>query len=303
MILPNVEGFIMLNFISNLATLSVPNNVEDYRDKTVELITTYGLRVIAAVIILILGYMASKFISRKVEGLVLKKEFSDASLASIFRKMSFSLLMTVVIIMVLERFGVQTASLIAVLGAAGLAIGLALQGTLSNVAAGVMLLVLRPFRSGNVVKIGGGEVYIIEEVGLFVTKARQPDCPRVIIPNSKIWGDTIVNYSNTFEDRRRFDIIFGVSYDDDLNTALEVLNKLALEDSRVLEEPAPVIKVESLGDSSVNILFRVNSMASEWFDTKVDLTKAGKEALEAAGLSIPYPQRDVHLIGPANSEK
>jgi small conductance mechanosensitive channel len=297
------EGTNMPYLLTTFATVTVPQNIEEYSDKTVELITTYGLRVIAAIVILIIGYFVSKVISQKVEKVVLGKKFSDASLASILRKTTFTVLMVVVFTMVLERFGVQTTSLIAVLGAAGLAIGLALQGTLSNVAAGVMLLVLRPFRSGNVVKIGGGEVYVIDEIGLFVTKAHQTDCPRVIIPNSKIWGDTIINFSNTFEDRRRFDIIFGVSYDDDLNTALQVLNQLATEEARVLEEPAPVIKVDSLGDSSVNILFRVNTKASDWFDTKLDLTKKGKEALESAGLTIPYPQRDVHLIGPANPEK
>ncbi|MBF0431429.1 MAG: mechanosensitive ion channel family protein [Fibrobacteria bacterium] len=266
-------------------------------DKTGGLLIDYSLRIIAAILILSIGYLAAKYISKKIEKIVLRREFSDASLAAISRKSIFTVLMAVVILMVLERFGVQTTSLIAVLGAAGLAVGLALQGTLSNIAAGVVLLVLRPFRSGNAVKIGGGEVYLIDEVGLFVTKAHQPDGPRVTIPNSKIWGDTIVNYSETVENRRRFDIAFGVSYGDDLNKTLEVLRNLAAGDSRVLEDPAPVVKIESLGDSSVNILFRVHTLASEWFDTKLDLTKAGKEALEAAGLTIPFPQQDVHIIG------
>jgi small conductance mechanosensitive channel len=197
---------------------------------------------------------------------------------------------------VLARFGVETTSFIAVLGAAGLAIGLALQGTLSNIAAGVMILVLRPFRSGDAIKIGGSDVYIVDEIGLFVTRAHQPDCPLVTIPNSKIWGDTIINFSNTVDGNRRFDIVFGVSYDDDLGAAIDVLMKLAEADERVLSDPAPFIKIESLGDSSVNILFRVHTRAADWWDAKLDLTKTGKEALENAGLSIPFPQRDVHIF-------
>lgn len=265
-------------------------------EKAVQLVIDYGLKIVAAVVILVIGYLVAKYISKKMEQFMLKRDFADVSLAAITRKTTFTILMIVVLLMVLERFGVKTTSIVALLGAAGLAVGLALQGTLSNIAAGVVLLVLKPFRSGNAVKIGGGEVYLIDEIGLFVTKAHQPDGPKVTIPNSKIWGDTIVNFSDLVEERRRFDIPFGVSYDDDLNKAIEVLKKLAADDPRVLEDPAPMVKIDSLGDSSVNILFRVHAKGSEWFDTKLDLTKAGKEALEAAGLSIPFPQRDVHVI-------
>ena len=264
--------------------------------KSAELVMGYGVQVIAAVATIVVGYIVAKYLSRKIEGLWLRGDNPDPSLATISRKVVFVTLMLVVLIGVLERFGVETASFIAVLGSAGLAIGLALQGTLSNIAAGVMLLVLRPFRSGDAVKIGGGEVYLVDEIGLFVTRAHQPDCPRVTIPNSKIWGDTIVNFSDTVDGHRRFDIVFGVAYGDDLTRTIEVLSKLAADDERVLSEPPPFIKVDSLGDSAVNILFRVYAPASLWWDAKLDLTKAGKEALESAGMSIPFPQRDVHLF-------
>ena len=260
-------------------------------------VVSYGMRVVGALVLIVVGYIVAKIVSRKMEKLVLKSEKTDPSVAAIARRASFITLMLMVFIAVLERFGVETTSFIAVLGAAGLAIGLALQGTLSNIAAGVMLLVLRPFRAGDAVQVGGGEVYLIDEIGLFVTRAHKPDCPRVMIPNAKIWGDTITNFSSTQDGNRRFDIMFGISYGDNITEAIEVLEKMAAEDSRILEDPAPFIKVDSLGDNSVNILFRVYAKAPDWWEAKLDLTKKGKEDLEAAGKSIPFPQRDVHIIG------
>ncbi|MBN2530113.1 MAG: mechanosensitive ion channel [Deltaproteobacteria bacterium] len=261
-----------------------------------DFVITYGMRVLGALVLIIVGYLAAKLLSKKMEALVRRSKNADTSVGTIVRKASFVGVMLMVLIAVLERFGVETTSFIAVLGAAGLAIGLALQGTLSNIAAGVMLLVLRPFRAGDAVQIGGGEVYLIDEIGLFVTRAHKPDCPKVMIPNAKIWGDTIVNYSNTQDGNRRFDILFGIAYNDNISEAIDVLQQLANDDERVLKDPAPFIKVDSLGDSSVNILFRVHTKASDWWDAKLDLTKLGKEALEANGKSIPFPQRDVHLF-------
>jgi small conductance mechanosensitive channel len=200
------------------------------------------------------------------------------------------------VIAVLNRFGVQTTSLIAVLGAAGLAVGLALQGTLSNVAAGVMILLYRPFKIGDAVKLDR-DVYVIDGLGFFVCKAHLPDGPSAILPNSKIWGQTIINLSVTDNDRRRIDEHYGIGYDDDIGQALAILEKIAAEEPRILKEPAPLIKVETLGDSSVNILFRVWTARADWWATKLDLVQRCKEALEAGGITIPYPQRDVHLVG------
>ena len=259
-------------------------------------VITYGMRVLGAIVLIVIGYLTARLLSRKLATLAERSKSIDPSVASIVRRASFIAIMVMVIIAVLERFGIETTSFIAVLGAAGLAIGLALQGTLSNIAAGVMLLVLRPFRVGDAVQVGGAEVYIVDEIGLFVTRAHKPDCPRVMIPNAKIWGDTIVNYSNTLDGNRRFDIVFGIAYHDDIADAIAVLEKLAAEDTRVLSDPEPFIKVDSLGDSSVNILFRVYARTDDWWEARLDLTRKGKEQLEAAGKTIPFPQRDVHVI-------
>lgn len=261
----------------------------------------FGLKVVGAVVILAFGYWLAKWISTRAYTYASKSNYLDASLRSIARKIVFLTVMAVVMIAVLGNFGVETASLVAVLGTAGLAIGLALQGTLSNVAAGVMILALRPFKPGDAIKVGGGEVYLVDEVGLFVTRARQRDCPRVVIPNSKIWGNEIVNFSDTYNGQRRFDLIFDISYGDDISEAIVILRKMVEAEQRVLSEPAPFIKVNSLGDSSVSLLVRVHCLASDWYATKLDLTKAGKEALEAGGKTIPFPQRDIHLNTKENS--
>ena len=188
---------------------------------------------------------------------------------------------------------------LAMLGAAGLAVGLALQGTLSNVAAGVMILSFRPFKIGDAVKLES-QVYIIDSVGFFLCKGHLPDGPVVFIPNSKIWGQTIVNLSVTDQDIRRIDEAYGIAYGDDINAALAILHRIALEEPRILQAPAPLIKVDSLGDSSVNILFRVWTSRTDWWDTKLDLIQRCKEALEQGGCTIPFPQREVHVIQAPN---
>ncbi len=287
---------------ANTSTDMLPVLIKELGDKLIELSNIYGIKIIGALIMLIAGYWLAKFFSKNIEKLFMhSKGKPDKSIGSIIRKITFIAVMILVFIAVLNRFGVDTTSFIALLGTAGLAIGLALQGTLSNVAAGVMLMIIRPFKAGDAISIGGGEVYLIDEISLFVTRAHMPECPRVVIPNSKIWGDTIVNYSNTFDDIRRFDIIFSVSYDNDLDKTIGILLQLAKDDPRILAEPAPFIKVDSLGDSAVNIMFRVHASAQEWWDAKLDLTKEGKQKLEAAGISIPYPQHDVHLINETKS--
>jgi small conductance mechanosensitive channel len=202
--------------------------------------------------------------------------------------------MVFTLIAVLNRFGVQTTSLIAMLGAAGLAIGLALQGALSNVAAGVMILVFRPFKIGDAVRLGS-DVYLIDSLGFFLCKAHLPDGPSAFLPNSKIWGETIVNLSVTDKDIRRIDETYGIGYSDNIDTALAILRQIAADEPRILMDPAPLIKVESLGNSSVNILFRVWTARADWWATKLDLVQRAKEALEEGGISIPFPQRDVHL--------
>jgi small conductance mechanosensitive channel len=263
-------------------------------DVLMRLVTTYGMNVLGAIVTLIVGFVVAGWLARATDRAMRKADKIDAVFKPLPGKVVRIAVIVFTLIAVLNRFGVETTSLIAVLGAAGLAIGLALQGTLSNVAAGVMILVFRPFQIGDAVKLGG-DVYVIDQLGFFLCKAHQPDGPSAWLPNAKIWGQTIVNLSVCDQDRRRIDEHYGIGYDDDIGAALAILRKIADEESRILKDPAPLIKVDSLGDSSVNILFRVWTARGDWWETKLDLVQRCKEALEAGGCNLPYPQRDVHL--------
>lgn len=197
-----------------------------------------------------------------------------------------------VVIAVLARFGVQTASVITILGAAALAIGLALQGTLSNIAAGFMLLLLRPFRVGEYID-AEGVAGTVTEIGLFTTQIRTFDGVFVSAPNSKLWNSTIRNYSRL--PTRRIDLAVGVGYADDIEKGMSVLLDLLKADSRVLAEPAPELMVETLGESAVNLNMRCWVGRGDYWAVLFDMTQGAKAALETAGLTIPFPQRDVHL--------
>lgn len=259
-------------------------------------VAAYGMNVLGAIITLIVGVVAAGWLGRLTTRWMRRFDRIDAVFLPLPGKIVRISVIAFTVIAVLNRFGVQTTSLIAMLGAAGLAIGLALQGTLSNVASGVMILLFRPFKIGDAVKIGG-DVFVIDALGFFLCKAHLPDGPMAVLPNSAIWGKTLVNLSVTDKDRRRIDESYGIAYDDDIDAAIAILKRVAADEPRVLEDPAPLIAVEQLADSSVNILFRVWTARADWWTTKLDLLKRCKEALEAGGCSIPFPQRDVHLIG------
>ena len=254
----------------------------------------YGMNVVGAIITLIVGYVMAGWLSRLVGRAVRQSDKVDPVFYELPGKVVRVGVLVFTLIAVLNRFGVETTSLIALLGAAGLAIGLALQGTLSNVAAGVMLLIFRPFNVGDAVRLNG-EVYVIDALGFFICKGHLPDGPAVFLPNSQIWGQTIVNLSVTDKDIRRLDEVYGIAYGDDINTALAILNQIVADEPRVLQDPQPLIKVESLGDNSVNIMFRVWTARADWWATKLDLVQRCKEGLEQGGCSIPYPQRDVYV--------
>ncbi|HUS84429.1 MAG TPA: mechanosensitive ion channel domain-containing protein [Anaerolineales bacterium] len=258
-------------------------------------LTTYGLNLLGAMITLIAGYVIAGWLSRMTDRAIQKSEKIDRVFRPLIGKIVRIAVLVLTLIAVLNRFGFETTSLIALLGAAGLAIGLALQGTLSNVAAGVMILFFHPFKIGDVVKLDG-EVYIIDSLGFFVCKAHLPDGPSVFLPNSKIWGHTIINLSVTDKDIRRIDESYGIAYGDNIDAVLAILGRIVEDEARVLKDPATLIKVESLGDSSVNILFRVWTASADWWATKLDLVQRCKEGLEKGGCTIPFPQRDVHLI-------
>lgn len=278
------------------------DQVEKMMDLSMSYLTSYGLNVIGAIVTLIVGYMIAGWLSRVTYQAMRKSGRIDPVFHQLPGKIVRIVVIVFTLIAVLNRFGVETTSLIAVLGAAGLAIGLALQGTLSNVAAGVMLLFFRPFTVGDAIKIDG-EVYIVDSLGFFLCKAHLPDGPKVILPNSKIWGNTIVNLSVTDKDIRRIDEAYGIAYGDNIDAALAILNQIAADEPRILTEPAPLIKVDQLGDSSVNILFRVWTAREDWWATKLDLIQRCKEGLEAGGCSIPFPQRDIHLYQTSIKEK
>lgn len=264
-------------------------------ERLTDYLLTYGINVLGAIATLIAGYFVAGWLGRLVNGAVSRIDKIDPVFHHLPGKVVRVAILIFTLIAVLNRFGVETTSLITLLGAAGLAIGLALQGTLSNVAAGVMILFFRPFKIGDAVQLDG-KVYVIDSLGFFICKAHLPDGPLVFIPNSKIWGQTIINLSVTDKDIRRIDESYGIAYGDNIDTALAILNQIALDEPRILQDPTPLIKVDSLGDSSVNILFRVWTSRTDWWGTKLDLIQRCKEQLEQGGCSIPFPQREIHVI-------
>lgn len=268
---------------------------EQLVESLISLLSVWGLRVVGAIAVLVVGRWIAVILRRAaVRGLERAK--TDPILTPFLAGMVYYATIAVVLIAVLGLFGIETTSLVAVLGAAGLAIGLALQGTLSNFSSGVMLMVFRPFTKGDVVEVAGTKGSV-QEIGIFTTVLNTPDNVRIIVPNSSIYGATITNYSAY--DTRRNDLVVGVSYGDDLATAEGVTRRVLESDERVLADPPLQVAVSELGDSSVNFVVRPWCRSDDYWQLRFDLTRRLKEELEAAGCSIPFPQRDVHLIGDA----
>jgi small conductance mechanosensitive channel len=266
---------------------------EQLVESLIALVSVWGLRVVGAIAVLVVGRWIAVLLQRAaVRGLERVK--TDPILTPFLAGMVYYATIAVVLIAVLGLFGIETTSLVAVLGAAGLAIGLALQGTLSNFSSGVMLMVFRPFTKGNFVEVAGTKG-AVQEIGIFTTVLNTPDNVRIIVPNSSIYGATITNYSAY--DTRRNDLVIGVSYGDDLATAEGVIRRVLEGDERVLADPPLQVAVSELGDSSVNFVVRPWCRSEDYWQLRFDLTRRLKEELEAAGCSIPFPQRDVHLIG------
>jgi small conductance mechanosensitive channel len=255
------------------------------------LVTQYGLRVVGAIVVLVVGWLVAKTVRGWTRRLLTRSN-TDATLVPFVSNLVYYLLLTFVVVAVLGLFGIPTTSFIAVLGAAGLAVGLALQGTLSNFAAGVMLLVFRPFKVDDFIEAGGATGKVIE-IGIFSTTLHTPDNVRIVIPNSGVYGGMVKNFSAN--DTRRNDLVVGISYDDDIGKAIDTIRGVIDADSRVLPEPAPQIAVSEMADSSVNLVVRPWCRAEDYWPMRFDLTRALKEQLEAAGCSIPYPQTDVHV--------
>lgn len=255
------------------------------------LFVEWGFKVLGGLAVFIVGVMLAKSTRRAVRRLFDKTEL-DLTLEKFLTSLSYYLVLTVAAVAAMGMMGIEMASFITVLGAAGLAIGLALQGTLSNVASGVMLLLFRPFKVGDFVDVGG-VAGTVQSIGLFATKLNTGDNVHIIVPNSGIYGGTIKNFSHNAI--RRNDLVVGVSYDDNLQVAVDTIQAVLDADDRVLENPEYLVAVSELADSSVNFVVRPWCATSDYWALRFDLNRALKEKLEEAGCSIPYPQRDVYL--------
>lgn len=255
----------------------------------------WGLKVIGGLAIFVVGRWVARLLTGIIKRMVLRAH-PDQTLATFLGNIVYAALLVAVVIGALDTMGVATASLLALFGAAGLAIGLAMQGSLSNFASGVMLIVFRPFTAGHFVEVAGVSG-TVESIHIFNTVLRTPDNREITVPNSQIYGETIVNYSA--REQRRIDLVVGIGYDDDIDRAKQIIEEVLADESRVLEDPAPTIMVLELADSSVNIAVRPWVQTADYWPARGDLLHRLKISLEAAGLSIPYPQRDVHLHGEA----
>lgn len=254
-------------------------------------LVAWGWKIFAALLIFIIGRWIAKMVRSAVKRVMGRRNL-DPMLINFLGAILYSLLLVAVVIAAVGQLGIQTTPLVAVLGAAGLAVGLALQNSLGNFAAGVMLIFFRPFTKGDYVEAGGTSG-TVDEVGIFNTVLNTPDNRRVIVPNGQITSDAITNYSA--HDTRRIDMIIGVDYGDDLKTARSTLEKVVKAHDKVLDDPEPIVWVMELADSSVNFAVRPWVTTADYWQVRNELLEQLKAELEAAGCSIPFPQRDVHL--------
>ena len=250
-----------------------------------------GWKIAGALLIFLIGLRVAKWIAGIAERALTRAEV-EATAVMFLRKVAYVILLVVLILAVLQVIGVPMTSMIAVLGAAGLAIGLALKDSLSNIASGVMLVTLKPFRVGNTVNIAG-ETGKVEAVSIFQTRIRGADNQTIVLPNSLITGDSIINL--TPDTMRRIELVIGIGYGDDIDAARAIAMQIMQDDARVLANPAPTVLVYALGDNSVNLGIRCHVGNDDWFVTKCDITEHVKKAFDRDGISIPFPQRDVHL--------
>lgn len=255
--------------------------------------TPFLIDLVAAVVLLSVGWVFAGWVQRAVRSSLERVERLDPTFRAPIASTARYAVLVFVVIAVLAKFGVQTTSLLAVLGAAGLAIGLALQGTLSNIAAGMMLLFLRPFRTDEYID-ADGIAGTIKEVGLFTTELITYDGVYLSVPNAQLWNRPIKNFSRL--PTRRLDLAVGIGYGDDIDAAMAALAEELAKDERVLSDPAPQVMVKELADSSVNVNLRCWTKASDYWNLLFDLTRRSKQRLDAEGITIPFPQRDVHVI-------
>ncbi len=266
-------------------------NIESVTQEIITILATYGLSVVAAIAILVFGLIAAGWARRATERALSRVDKFDTTLTTFFASIVRYLVIAITILAVLSQFGIETTSLIAVLGAAGLAVGLALQGTLSSVAAGVMLLVFRPFKVGDYVEVAG-QAGTVNALTLFVTELNTPDNVHIIVPNAEVWGSAVTNYS--YNSTRRVDLVMGIDYADNIDRAVSLILEEAAKDNRIHQSPEPFVAVGELADSSVNLVVRVWCDRGNYWPVKFDLTKALKQRFDSEGISIPFPQTVIH---------
>ncbi len=267
------------------------NKAETIVDKIIELATLYGMRVVAAILIFAVGIWVARQL-RKVIVKLLERSKIDQMLVSFVSSLSYSAMCVFVVVAALDKLGIKTASFVAILGAAGLAIGLALQGSLSNFASGVLMVIFKPFKVGDFIEAAGISG-IVQEIHIFTTIVNTPDNKKIIIPNSKLTSDNITNY--TANPNRRVDLVAGIGYGEDIDKARAAIIAAVAEVPNVLAEPALQVSVVEMADSSVNFVVRPWANVDHYWDVYFGVTEAIKKRFDKEGISIPFPQRDIHV--------
>jgi small conductance mechanosensitive channel len=262
-------------------------------DDLIAFFTHHGPALLGALIVLLLGnWLAGRFAN--IVQRAMQRASIDPTLSGFLRNLTYGVLIAVLIVIALQTAGVPSAPLLAALGAGGLAIGLALQGSLSNLAWGVLLIVFRPFKVGDYIQAGGVDG-TVEGINLMHTQLVLADNREAVVPNAKIGADAIINYSR--RGTRRFELRVGISYDDDIGKAISLVQRLFEADTRILKDPAPTVWTDSLGDHAVYLLLRAYTRSSDFWPAQTDLLRAVKEHFDAEGIRIPFPQREVRIIG------
>lgn len=281
--------------VTEVVTEVIPTSFEEVSHLWVQVqdvVAAWGLKVIAAVAIFVVGRWIAKLIRRMVRR-VMEKAKAEPIIIGFVSSMAYIALLAFVVIAALGQLGIQTTSFIAILGAAGLAIGLALQGSLANFAAGFLMIIFRPFKVGDFIE-GAGVAGVVQNIQIFTTTLNTPDNKTIIIPNAKLSGDNIINYSA--QETRRVDMTVGVAYDADLAHVRNVLNDIISKDERILADPAPQVAVAELADNSVNFVVRVWTKTADYWGVMFDTTETIKNRFDKEGIGIPFPQRDIHIV-------
>jgi len=273
--------------------------MEEIIAKIQELFALFGLKIIIAILIFVIGQWIAKLARKILERVLRRSSKVDNTLVAFLGNMTYVILLIFVIIAALGQLGVQTASIVALLGAAGLAVGLALQGSLANFAAGILLIIFRPFKVEDLID-ASGVTGVVEKIEIFTTQLRTLDNKTIIIPNAKLTADNIVNY--TAKEVRRVDLVIGVSYGDNIDKVKEVITDVLNSDDRVLKEPPFTVAVSEMADSSVNFVVRPWVKTENYWDVYFGVTENIKKQFDKHGITIPFPQQDIHFYSEKSSQ-